>query len=111
MPDTIMKELLDSLGIKYKYRLFDSIPEERIFAVYYFGREILRGSDSVNLIRETDVTLVLFTPEKDFALERQIETALSSWELAKTEEYDYTENLFAVTYEFTIITKEKIRRT
>lgn len=105
-PDRIINALLDELGILYEYRKFNgaNIPAPP-FIAYIFERERFYGSDERNLMRTTDVLLELHTAEKDFDTETALENKLSHWELDKTEDYILSDNLYIITYRFTLTTK------
>jgi ABC-type microcin C transport system permease subunit YejE len=114
-PNDKIKTAIESLNIPYSYRVFkidkDHPAPNPPYITYFIGREQHTGSDQGNDIKCSYVVIEFYTITKDFALEETLEAKLDELfgvEVNKTEEYDYNENLFRITYEFT--TTNKIRR-
>ena len=106
--DTI-KKILDKTGVAYKYRKFKGKAVVPIpFIVYYFEHERHYGSDDRNRIIDVNTVIELYTASKDFSTEQKIEAELFGSEFEKTEDFDSNDEVFRITYEFTI--NVKIRR-
>lgn len=114
-PNDNIKAVLDTVKVPYAYRVFKVDKEHPApvppYITYFIGREQHSGSDQGNNIKGSFIVIELYTVVKDFTLEETLEAELDiefGAEINKTEEYDYNENLFRITYEFS--TTNKIRR-
>ncbi len=104
-----IKRKLDAVGIPYGYRCFKGKDIPAIpYILYFFERERFSGTDARNRVCRTDVVLELYTAEKEFSLEEAIEAQFSAHEIEKSEDFDDADEVFRITYEFSVPTK--IRR-
>jgi hypothetical protein len=114
-PNDNIKAVLDSVNVPYDYRVFKADKEHPApnppYITYFIGREQHTGSDEGTRIKGSYIVIELFTIKKDFDTETLLETAIDyifGADVTKTEEYDYNENIFRITYEFN--TTNKLRR-
>lgn len=104
-----IKRKLDAVGIPYGYRRFKGKEIPGIpYILYFFERERFSGTDARNRVCRSDVVIELYTAEKEFSLEEAIETQFSAHEIEKSEDFDDADEVFRITYEFSVPTK--IRR-
>ncbi|MCL2517991.1 MAG: hypothetical protein FWF15_05455 [Oscillospiraceae bacterium] len=104
-----VEEIFDTLKIPYKYKLFKNDPPKVPFAVWFIETETFTGSDNEWRLKDSDYTIELYTSEKDFALEEQLENLLPATEFEKIEFYITSQSLFCMTYKFKIITKRRMK--
>ena len=107
MPD--IKEILDEIGLPYAYKYFKQYKNKALpdppYIIWYADNEKYFGSDFENLLRGRNITLEFYSETKDEKTESKIEKALNSIEFEKWEEYNDTEKLFVISYEFYLVTK------
>ena len=108
----IVADVLESTGVPFRYRKFKG---EEIkpppYITYFLATEHHYGSDERNLLQDTHVIIDLFTAEKDFELEAHIDLQLAGFEFTKNEDYEYSDEIFRVTYELDIKTKNRRTQT
>lgn len=100
-----INEALKTLNIPVAYRSFKEKPDSIPFCVYYIDSENIRGSDFENLILERDVTIELYTENKDTDIEIMIENLFHNYEINKDEYYIDDEKLLMNVFKFTLINK------
>lgn len=103
--------ILKPLGLPIAYRRFKQYKSKPLpsppYIVWFIDDEALRGSDSKNHIVERHIIVEFYSAKKDFKIEAEIERLLDFAFLDKSEEYDGSQGVFIVSYEFDVI--EKIR--
>jgi len=103
------KRKLDAVGVPYGYRHFKGKEIPGIPRIlYFFEREHFIGSDAKNRACRSDVVIELYTAEKDFSLEEAIETQFSAHEIEKSEDFDDADEVFRITYEFSVFSKIRL---
>jgi len=80
------------------------------FLVYYYSGSDDLFADGTNYQKIRPLTIELYTDNKDFALESNVETALNSGGLAfsRSEDYIESEHLYMVTYDTEIAITEEL---
>ena len=102
------KGILDTIGLQYTYRSFPigNVPELPYF-VFYFPSSDDFGADNINYVRIDNVNIELYTENKDFETEKQVETILTQngFYFDKSETYIQQEQMYEVLYTIQIITE------
>lgn len=99
-------QILDQIGLPYAYYSF---PEEAVpappYFIYYFAGTDNFGADNMVYANIYNLTIELFTQNKDFNSEAAIEAALNSGKLFwnKTELYIEAENSYETLYEMEVL--------
>ncbi len=101
----VVEELLDEVGIEYKYHHFEV--EEAIappFICWIVPDTDNFAADGKVFFKGESVHIELYTDKKDFELELSIETVLDEKELYwdKAEDYIESEKMYMVTYILTV---------
>lgn len=106
-----IEEILKPLGLPVIYRRFKQYKNTHLpsppYLTWYIEEESFRGSDKRNRIAEKHVIIELFTVKKDIKTEQAIEKLLNFAFFDKWEDYDSTQGVFVISYEFDIIEKIK----
>ena len=106
MKYTEVKAMLDNIkttyGVPYAYYSFPEkeAPELPYITFYYpASRNIASDDDVYQLVEE--LTIELYTENKDFALEKNIESVFKAYGIVwdKSEDYINSEHMFMITYE------------
>ncbi len=106
--NSYVKRKLDAVGIPYGYRKFKGGEIPAIpYILYFFERERFSGTDTRNRVCRSDVVIELYTADKEFGLEEAIETQFSEHEIEKSEDFDDADEVFRITYEFSVSSKIK----
>ena len=104
--------MLSGIGIPLAYRQFKPYKNKPVpkppYLIYLISTENGSGADYHNLISRKRVTVELYSAQKDTCLEDEVESAISTFEYEKYEDYIEAEEMYLVSYEFDIY--EKIRR-
>ena len=101
-----VNEIIAQAGIPYAYYQFPEGTEQAPpFICFYFPNQIGFAADNTNFAKPINLVIELYTQNKDFQLEAQIETLLNSNGLvyARTESYIDSEKLFLQTYESEVL--------
>lgn len=107
---TVVSNTLTGIGVTSFYRLEEGEDIPAVpYAVFWFDRESLTGSDDANRIRSVTLMIQLVTASKDLTAEAAIEAAFTRYRIDKTEDYDTQDHVFVET--FTIQITQKIRRS
>lgn len=95
--------MLETFGIPYAYYTFpvDQAPPLP-YCVYYFPNNNDVMADNRNFVRVVDIRIELYTENKDFALEYDIESKLL-FPYSKNVEYINSENMYQITYESEVV--------
>ena len=75
------------------------------FICYYFPNDDDFSADNINYTRINQLVIELYTDNKDFALESQLETVLIQHDMyfSKTETYIDDERMYMVTYTMEVL--------
>lgn len=102
------KGILDTINLPYTYRSFPigNVPELPYF-VFYFPSNDDFSADNINYVRIDNVNIELYTENKDFETEKQVETILTQngFYFDKSETYIQQEQMYEVLYTIQIITE------
>jgi len=81
------------------------VPPSPPFLVYYYPSDNDFKADDTNYTKIRDLTIELYTDNKDFTLEKAVEDTLTSNGLvySKSEDYIESEKLYMVTFETEVI--------
>ena len=99
-------DLVASIGMPYAYYQFtEETAEPCPFLCFYFEGSDDFAADNRNYQKIRPLTIELYTDDKDFALEAQIETALTAAGLvySRSEVYIGSERMFQITYRMEVI--------
>lgn len=93
-------EVVSSIGIPYAYRVFrdkQALP----YCIFYYPDIDDPMADNANYERLVRLRLELYTDNKNFLLEAQVETALldNGLPFSKVEDYVESERMYMTTYE------------
>lgn len=98
--------LIASVGIPYAYHQFaDDTGQQPPFICFFYGTSDDLAADDTNYTRIERLYIELYTDEKDFALEKTIETLLNANNLvfAKEQTYIDTERMHETIYTTEVI--------
>ena len=85
--------LIESVGIPYAYHQFaDDTGQQPPFICFFYGDSADLAADNTNYARIEPLYIELYTDEKDFALEKQIETLLNANDLVFRKEQTYLDD-------------------
>lgn len=105
-----IKNLIASIGLDYTYYSFpvDKAPPLP-YIVFFFPDYNDLGADNINYQIIASLNIELYTENKDFVLEKQIENVLTAHDLyfVKRETYLESENMYMVLYEIDIVIGEE----
>ena len=88
-----IKTMIESVGIPYAYHQFaDDTGQQPPFICFFYGNSNDLAADNTNYARIEPLYIELYTDEKDFALEKQIETLLNANELVVRKEQTYIDS-------------------
>lgn len=80
------------------------------YLTWYIENETITPDDSGRVYtRSCDCVLELHTISKDVELEREIELLFAEYTLEKHEDYDYAEDVYVITYNFTAMKKGRFK--
>lgn len=106
-----VKQLVESLGLPYAYYQFErDTGQSPSFVCYFFTSSDDFEADNHNYQPIRTLHIELYTDQKDFALEAQLEARLDALDLPyyKEETYIKDQRLFMVSYEMEVyITNQK----
>ena len=85
--------LIASVGIPYAYHQFaDDTGQQPPFICFFYGNSNDLAADDTNYARIERLYIELYTDEKDFALEKTIETLLNANNLVFAKEQTYIDS-------------------
>ena len=88
-----IKTMIESVGIPYAYYQFaDDTGQQPPFICFFYGDSADLVADNTNYARIEPLYIELYTDEKDFALEKQIETLLNANDLVFRKEQTYLDD-------------------
>ncbi|HBB71874.1 MAG TPA: hypothetical protein DCZ71_04630 [Ruminococcus sp.] len=100
-----IKSKLDTIGVPVAYMMF-SKPQKLPFIVYYESGTDIRGADTLDLLRETEITVEMYSDRKLPAIERQIESLFADREIKKSADvYLSEEKMLMTAFSFDTIIK------
>lgn len=103
-------EMIDSIGVPNAYYQFtnqtDVAPP---FIAFYYPESSDLSADNINYLKINQLIIELYTDEKEFGLERQIETTLNENGLVftRTETYLGDERMYMVVFSTSVIITEE----
>ena len=88
-----IKTMIESVGIPYAYYQFaDDTGQQPPFICFFYGDSNDLEADNTYYARIEPLYIELYTDEKDFALEKQIETLLNANDLVFRKEQTYLDD-------------------
>ena len=85
--------MIESVGIPYAYHQFaDDTGQQPPFICFFYGNSNDLAADNTNYTRIERLYIELYTDEKDFALEKTIETLLNTNDLVFRKEQTYIDS-------------------
>ena len=88
-----IKTMIESVGIPYAYHQFaDGTGQQPPFICFFYGNSDDLAADDTNYTRIERLYIELYTDEKDFALEKTIETLLNANDLVFAKEQTYIDS-------------------
>jgi hypothetical protein len=91
--------LLSAVGVPCAYHHFpESSGQQPPFICFYYSASDNFRADNADYKRIDNLTVELYTDDKDFALEESVEAALSGLVWSKDEEYIDSEKMYMITY-------------
>lgn len=105
MKKTEIEQMLDKIGIEYRYHHFET--EEAIdppFMVWYIAESGNTKADGRVYCRADQIKLELYTDKKDFEMEQRVEDILDLSEIVYKKAGDYLEDemMYEVLYEMEV---------
>ena len=99
-----VKTMLEGIGLPVTYYQWPEghAPNPPYLVFYYLGDDDFIADDS-NYAKIRPLVVELYTDEKDFALEGQVEATLSSMVYERNETYIDSERMFEVTYTMEVV--------
>ena len=96
-------EMIKTFNIPYAYLMFPvgKAPEPP-YCVYYYPNDNDAMADNLNYVKVSNLRIELYTRNKDFELEDQVEAKMLL-PFSKDVEYIDSEKLYQVTYESEVI--------
>ena len=99
-------KIIAGIGLPYSYYEFpDDTPQSPPFICFFFEGSDDLMADDINYQPIRPLTIELYTDNKDFALEAQVETALNAAGLAfaRSEAYIGSERMYQITYDTEVV--------
>lgn len=102
-------QMIESIGLPYTYYSFPINQAPNLpYIVFYFPNSDDFSADNLNYVPITDLNIELYSRDKNFALEKQVEDVLKNNNIyfSKSETFINTENMYEVLYETQIVINE-----
>lgn len=99
-------EMIKSIGLPYAYYQFDEGQgSECPFVVFYYPDRDDYAADGLNFVKIENLTIELYTANKDFETEAKLEAALEANDLCfeKSENYIDSEKCFEIVYTMEVL--------
>ena len=99
-------DIIASIGVPYAYRAFtQDTAQEPPYIVYYYDGSDDMYADNINYQEIAGLRIEVYTRNKDFSLERNVENALKSHDISwsKEESFIDSENLYMIIYESEVL--------
>lgn len=103
-------DMLESIDVPYAYNQFDNdSPQKLPFICFLYDNSNDLAADNVNYSLIRQLSIELYTENKDFTLEKTVEDTLSANGLvySRSETYLETERMFMVVYDTEIVITEE----
>lgn len=103
--------MLTGVNIPCVYHHFaDNSGQQPPFICFYYPQDDDFNADNCNYSRINQLIVELYTDNKDFTLEKTLETALSNSGLvwSKVETYIESENMYEVAYTMDVVMTEEV---
>lgn len=96
--------MLQGIGLPVTYYEWpeNHAPDPPFIAFFFPGDNDFKADDS-NYVKVRELVVELYTDEKDFALEAQVEQALSGMVYEREEQYIDSERMFQVIYTMEVV--------
>ena len=98
--------MVESIGLPYAYYQFpEGTGQAPPFIVFFYSQTDDVYADEQNYVRKPVLNIELYTSEKDFVLEAQVEGIISGKGLTyyKEENFIASENMWQIAYEMEVI--------
>lgn len=102
-------QMIESIGLPYTYYSFPINQAPNLpYIVFYFPNSDDFSADNLNYVLITDLNIELYSRDKNFTLEKQVEDVLKNNNIyfSKSETFINTENMYEVLYETQIVINE-----
>ena len=98
-------QIVTAIGFPCVYSHFTQLPDETPYVVYYYPSENDVKADNKNYLNRRQLFIELYTSEKDFESEAEVEAVLTSNGFTWYKQTDFLndEKLFQTTYEMEVI--------
>ena len=96
-----IRNMVDSVGIPFAYYQFpEGTDQSTPFICYYFTTSDDLIADNTNYVDSRQLIIELYTDEPDFALEKEVESAINGIELVyvKNSAYIDSEKMWQISY-------------
>lgn len=103
-----IKEMIESIGLPFTYDSFpDNIAPDPPYLVFNYPQNNDFGADNINFVSIDTLNIELYTRNKDFELEQDVEAVLNAngFFYEKNEAFIRTEHLYQITYVMEVITE------
>lgn len=108
MTFTEIRNIIDTMGFPSTYDFFpNNIAPEPPYVVFNFPQSNDFGADNKNYVSIDVLNIELYTPNKDFESEKQVEAVLeeNGFFYEKTEAFIRNEHLYQISYVCEVITE------
>lgn len=98
--------MVESIGLPYAYYQFpEGTGQAPPFVIFFYSQTSDVYADEQNYVRKPVLNIELYTSEKDFVLEAQVEGIISGKGLTyyKEENFIASENMWQIAYEMEVI--------
>lgn len=102
-----IKEMIESIGLPFTYDSFpDNIAPDPPYIVFNYPQNNDFGADNVNFVSIDTLNIELYTRNKDFELEQDVEAVLNAngFFYEKNEAFIHTEHLYQISYTMEVVT-------
>lgn len=102
-----IKEMIESVGLPFTYDSFpDNIAPDPPYIVFNYPQNNDFGADNINFVSIDTLNIELYTRNKDFELEQDVEAVLNAngFFYEKNEAFIRTEHLYQITYTMEVVT-------
>lgn len=108
MTYTEIAQMIEGFGLPYVYNSFpENVAPDPPYIVFNYPNNDDLGADNTNYVSIDALNIELYTSNKDFELEADIEAVLNAngFYYSKTEAYISKEHLYQISYTFEVITE------
>lgn len=103
---TEVADMVESFGLPWAYRTFSQATKKAPpYVVYYYTGNDDMFADNINYQEIVGLRIELYTVNKEFGIERTLETILKQNEIAysKDESYIDDQNMYMIVYESEVV--------